>query len=99
MSKVFISFSHDSPAHEARVRGLHASLSRDGCEPRLDFFKDTDEDWPTWMTRQLTEADFILCVVTETYARRFSDRDLPDVGLGVGQGHLFPGGKSLKRSA
>ena len=81
---VFLSYSHDSPAHAERVRGLHASLSRDGCDCRLDVFKDTDEDWPTWMTRQLLEADFILCVVTETYARRFRDRELPDVGLGVG---------------
>jgi hypothetical protein len=66
------------------VRGLSASLSRDGCECRVDVFKDSDEDWPTWMTRQLVESRFVLCVVTETYARRFSDKELPDVGLGVG---------------
>jgi hypothetical protein len=44
MSKVSISYSHDSPEHEARVRGLQAALMRDGCECRLDFFKDTGED-------------------------------------------------------
>ena len=81
---VFISYSHDSAEHAERVRGLHASLSRDGCTCRLDVFKDSDEDWPTWMTRQLLEADFILCVVTETYERRFRDKELPDVGRGVG---------------
>ncbi len=82
--RVFISYSHDSDEHRERVRGLGASLSRDGCDCRLDVYRDTDEDWPSWMTRQLREADFILCVVTETYARRFRDQELPDQGLGVG---------------
>ncbi|WP_133512446.1 ATP-binding protein [Candidatus Thiosymbion oneisti] len=36
------------------------------------------------MTRQLIEADTVLCVVTETYKKRFNGRELPDVGLGVG---------------
>ena len=81
---IFISYSHDSAEHAERVRGLGASLSRDGCDCRIDVYKDTDEDWPTWMTRQLIEADFVLCVVTETYERRFRDQELPDVGLGVG---------------
>ncbi len=80
---VFISYSHDSEDHSARVRGLEASLMRDGCDCRLDVHKDTDEDWPLWMTRQLGEADFILCVVTETYSCRFSDKEQPNVGLGV----------------
>ena len=82
--KVFISYSHDSEEHRGRVRGLHASLARDGCDGQLDLHKDTDEDWPMWMTKKLKEADFILCVITETYARRFDGQELPDVGLGVG---------------
>jgi len=82
--RVFISYSHDSGDHAARVRGLGASLARDGCDCRIDVYKDTDEDWPTWMTRELTEADFVLCVITETYERRFCDKELPDQGLGVG---------------
>ncbi|MBL8188575.1 MAG: toll/interleukin-1 receptor domain-containing protein, partial [Acidobacteria bacterium] len=84
MPNVFISYSHDSDEHRERVRGLHASLSRDGCDCRLDVFKDTDEDWPAWMAQQLIESDFVLCVVTETYERRFRDTELPDRGLGVG---------------
>ena len=82
--RVFISYSHDSDEHRKLVRGLHASLSRDGCDCQLDVYKDTDEDWPTWMARQLEEADFVLCVITETYERRFKDQELPTVGLGVG---------------
>ncbi|ABB32024.1 SEFIR domain protein [Geobacter metallireducens RCH3] len=82
--RVFISYSHDSAEHRDKVLGLGACLLRDGCDCRIDLYKDTDEDWPLWMTRQLTEADFIVCVVTETYARRFNDKELPDRGLGVG---------------
>jgi len=63
---VFISCSHDGPEHAERVRGLVASLARDGCDCRLDIYKDTAEDWPTWMTRQLVESDSVLCVVTAT---------------------------------
>lgn len=81
---VFISYSHDSEEHRDRVLGLGESLSRDGCDCRIDAHKDTDEDWPLWMTRQLTEANFIVCVVSETYARRFQDQELPDRGHGVG---------------
>ncbi len=81
---VFISYSHDSEGHTERVRGLAAGLERDGCTCHLDIHKNTDEDWPTWMTRQLIEADIVLCVATETYEKRFRDRELPDVGLGVG---------------
>ena len=81
---VFISYSHDSDSHTERVRGFAASLSRDGCDCRLDVYKDTDEDWPTWMERQLLEDDIVLCVVTETYHQRFQYQELPDVGQGVG---------------
>ena len=42
---VFISYSHDSEAHAQRVRGLGASLSRGGCDCRIDVYKDTGEDW------------------------------------------------------
>jgi len=36
------------------------------------------------MTRQLQEADFILCVASSTYKRRFQDQEQADIGLGVG---------------
>jgi hypothetical protein len=81
---IFISYSHDSDDHGERIRGLAASLWRDGCQCRLDVHKDSGEDWPAWMTRQLIESDFVLCVVSEVFNRRFRDQELPDVGQGVG---------------
>lgn len=82
--KVFISYSHDSEEHRNNVFGLAASLNRDGCTCCLDVVKDTNEDWPSWMTRELIESDFILCICTDTYHRRFRDQEMPDIGLGVG---------------
>jgi hypothetical protein len=81
---VFVSYSHDSREHIERVMGLVASLSRDGCQCRLDAHKDTDEDWPAWMTRQLIEADFVACVCTRIYEERFRGDVPADVGRGVG---------------
>ena len=81
---VFISYSHDSDAHAERVRDLADSLLRDGCDCRLDVYKDTGEDWPAWMTRQLLEADFVLCIATEIYNRRYRDEEAAGVGRGVG---------------
>ena len=81
---VFISYSHDSDEHAERVRGLAASLSRDGCDCRLDVYKNTHQDWPTWMTEQLLEADIILCIVTPIYEARFLGKEDKDKGHGVG---------------
>jgi len=82
---VFISYSHnDSDEHKKSVRGLGASLSRDGCDCRLDVHKESDDDWPIWMERQLKSASFILCAVTKNYKSRFNDEEQWDEGLGVG---------------
>ncbi len=81
---VFISFSHDSDEHRMKVAGLGASLITSGCDCRIDLFKNTDEDWPTWMSNQLLSADVLLCVTTETYHKRFRGIELAEVGKGVG---------------
>lgn len=80
--KVFISYSHESDGHNEKVRRLHSSLTEDGCDGIIDVMKTTDEGWPTWMTRQVEDADFILCIVTETYTRRFNDKEEPEKGRG-----------------
>jgi hypothetical protein len=82
--KVFLSYSHDSPTHRQQVAALGTSLARDGCDCRLDLHKNTDEDWPTWMTRQVLDADFVLCICTRTYNERFRGEGPPEVGRGAG---------------
>lgn len=86
--KVFVSYSHDSPEHSARVRGLAAQLRDDlkfeKCEIILDQFAgDPDEGWPAWCETQVCEADKILVTITATYRRRYDGKEKPGVGCGA----------------
>jgi tetratricopeptide (TPR) repeat protein len=77
---VFISYSHDSPEHEARVADLARKLAAQGLDCRIDQFQEAPpEGWPRWMVNQIMEAQFVLVVATETYCRRFEGKE----GLGA----------------
>lgn len=66
--RVFVSYSHDSSDHSARVLGLTQRLRREGLDATIDQFAlFPKEGWIRWMHRQLSEADFTLCVCTENY--------------------------------
>jgi SEFIR domain-containing protein len=48
--KVFISYSHDSEEHAARVLRLANDLRRDGIEASIDqYITAPPEGWPRWM--------------------------------------------------
>ncbi len=80
MPAVFISYSHDSPDHEERVRELAGKIHALGLECRIDQFEQSPpEGWPRWMVNQILAAQYVLVVCTETYARRFEGRE----GLGA----------------
>ena len=82
--RVFISYSHDSEEHAARVLKLANRLRADGIEAWIDQYEAAPaRGWPRWMERQVEEADFVLCVCTETYRRRFDQREEIGKGLGV----------------
>ena len=82
--RVFISYSHDLPAHEKRVLDLAGQLRREGVDAWIDRYEPHPaEGWPRWMQRQIDEAAFVLAVCTETYCRRFEGREKPGQGLGV----------------
>ncbi|MFD5289652.1 SEFIR domain-containing protein [Streptomyces rochei] len=82
---VFVSYSHDSSEHRERVLNLVQALRRNGVNAWADFFVESDPpaNWPIWMHTQVEEADFVLVVATETYARRFNQKEEPGVGAGV----------------
>jgi hypothetical protein len=82
---VFISYSHDSEEHRARVLGLSERLRRDGIETILDQYINgsPQQGWPRWMLDQLDAAEFVLVVCTETYYRRFRGHEQPGKGKGV----------------
>ena len=85
MSKVFISYSHDSAEHREKVLALSERLRADGIETLLDQYVNGSppEGWPRWMLNQLDAATFVLVVCTETYYRRFRGHEQPGKGRGV----------------
>src|SRR5271154_5174436 len=82
--KVFISYSHDSPEHEAHVLAFAVRLSQWGINAIIDkFCPAPPEGWPMWMEREIQTADFILLVCTETYLKRVEGREEPGKVRGV----------------
>ena len=83
--RVFISYSHDSPAHRDQVLALSERLRRDGIDTGLDRYIEGSpvQGWPRWMLDQLDAADSVLVVCTETYYRRFRGHAPPGTGRGV----------------
>lgn len=82
---VFISYSHDSEAHEQRVLALADQLRANGIDVRLDqYVAHPPEGWPRWCERQAVECTFVLMVCTPTYRQRFDREDTPgDAGKGA----------------
>jgi SEFIR domain/Pentapeptide repeats (9 copies) len=82
--RVFISYSHDSQEHSARVLSLAQRLRREGLDAIVDqFFPFPTEGWIRWMEQQVDAADFILCVCTENYRISFDGLRQGPSGKGV----------------
>ncbi len=85
-TKVFISYSHDSDVHAARVLDLANTLRRDGIDAILDQYlhRGPEEGWPLWMDNNIGDANnFVLMVCTDAYLRRVTGKEKPGEGLGV----------------
>jgi tetratricopeptide (TPR) repeat protein len=83
-SKLFISYSHDSPAHEAKVLALANRLRADGIDAVLDQYESfPPRGWIEWMKDQVRATEFVLVVCTETYRRRWDGDERAGVGLGA----------------
>ena len=81
---VFISYSHDSPEHEANVLELANRLRADGIDAVLDQFENfPPKGWDLWGQRQIQDARFVLVVCTPAYQRRFDGEEEPGKGLGA----------------
>lgn len=85
MKKVFISYSHDSTEHAARVLDFSNRLiHRGGIDCFLDQYNpNPEEGWPRWMEKHIRQADFVLVVCTETYLRRILNEEKLGIGLGA----------------
>jgi hypothetical protein len=84
--KVFISYSHDSPEHSARVLELASALIAGGLHVELDQFETRPpQGWQYWCTERLRpeNARFVLIICTPTYRDRVENRVALDEGRGV----------------
>jgi TIR domain len=82
--RVFISYSHDSCAHEDRVRALADRLREEGVDAVLDQHNTAPPGgWPMWTDREIERADFVVLVCTDVYQRRVEGREEQLVGRGV----------------
>ena len=84
MPKVFISYSHDSDTHREWVLDLSNRLREGGIDCEIDQYDPApDQGWPVWMLRKMQDANYVLLVCTETYRKRFEQREEVGKGLGV----------------
>lgn len=86
MNKIiaFISYSHDSEAHRAKVLAFSQRLRADGIETILDQYLNgaPADGWPRWMMNALNTATHVLCVCSENYRQRFLGLPAIDKGKG-----------------
>jgi guanylate kinase len=81
---VFLSYSHDSETHAARVKQLSDHLRSEGVDAIIDQDEVSPaEGWPMWMDRWLRKADFVLIICTEIYQRRANGDENITKGHGV----------------
>ena len=91
---VFISYTHESPDHNARVLRLAQRLETEGVSCELDVFESCPpEGWPAWMFRQVGTKDYCIVVCTESYRRRLEGTEAP----GKGKGATWEGRAVLQR--
>jgi len=82
--RVFVSYAHGSPEHEASVRELWILLRSQGIDARLDLpAAEVRQDWALWMQREVRAAEFVLVIASTDYRER-AEGDAPsNVGRGV----------------
>ncbi len=67
---VFISYSHDSEEHAAKVLALAKRLRWDGFTVVIDQDELwVPKGWLVWMNEQIEAAQFVLVICTETYGK------------------------------
>jgi hypothetical protein len=89
--RVFVSYSHESDQHAARVLELAQRLRSNAVDCWIDQFEQgPSQGFPRWMVQQIACADVVLLVCTDTYRRRFDGVEERGRGLGVNfEGYLI----------
>jgi hypothetical protein len=82
--KVFISYSHDSAEHSAKVLALADSLRAKGVDVELDqYYVRPPSGWPLWMYERFEASRFVVMVCTAIYRARVEKKVAADEGRGV----------------
>jgi hypothetical protein len=69
--RVFVSYSHDTPAHKQWVGELASKLVKKGVDVILDQWDlGLGDDVPKFMEKSVGEADRVLMICTESYVRK-----------------------------
>lgn len=72
--RVFVSYSHDSPAHKCWVERLANNLVTNGVDVVLDQWELVPSaDLPQFMERGVRDADWVVVVCTDTYVKKAND--------------------------
>jgi tetratricopeptide (TPR) repeat protein len=73
--KVFISYSHDSKAHEDQVLELADRLRRDWIDCNIDQYEQSpSEGWQSWTQNEINTAEFVLIILTKGYKTAFNNK-------------------------
>lgn len=87
ISRVFISYAHESDAHRQSMLNYSNWLNNPGgLDCWIDqYVEDSDmpEGWPHWMMGQIKAAKYVLVVCSQKYLARF-ERAPEEVGKGLG---------------
>jgi hypothetical protein len=81
----FVSYSHDSNEHKARVLTFTQTLRNMSITAFCDRFFESKppQSWPRWTLRSVRNSQFVLMVCTEPYRRRVEGDESPGAGLGA----------------
>lgn len=83
---MFISYSHDSAAHNDRVLEFANVLRSHGVNAEIDRYEvRPPKGWPHWCAEQLEpdRSAFVLMICTEIYKKRIQDKVPANEGRGV----------------
>lgn len=84
MSKVFISYAHESELIESTVFNLANRFRARGIDAEIDQYEEAPpEGWPKWMIRQITDAEYVLVICTELLYNRAENLSESEDGLGA----------------
>ncbi len=84
--KVFISYSHDTAEHSARVLTFSNKLRSHGVDAELDrYHVRPSQGWPQWCEEQLCPevSRFVLVICTAVYRHRVEGKTPADEGRGA----------------